>query len=290
MDEQEQKAKGEKWHIIRERLAWFVTNAPLYHVVKVPMIWAPQRQAYQILPDTVTMQCDSDKCPIEPTNWDRKPGGFEKVGTLDDIQYECRNCKESSVTLYFHFFQSHGAETHFEKVGRHPKFEVRPPKELGKALGMHRDLYIKGMTSRHHGFGLGALVYFRRVVEETTGELLDLMETTVKEMGGDEAALTTIKEAKLKIAFDDKVKVAAKALPSHIRPGGVNPLDTLHDLLSDGIHAKTDEEAIGIVDGIESVLEYLFTELKAHTEERKTFTERINQLTVRLKKAKEKSG
>ena len=64
----------------------------------------------------------------------------------------------------------------------------------------------------------------------------------------------------------------------------------MHDLLSDGMHARTDEEAIEIIDGIEEVLEYLFTELKAHAEKRKGFAEGIKEIMGRLSARKKPAG
>lgn len=43
--------------------------------------------------------------------------------------------------------------------------EVTLSKEFEKALGARADLYRKGMTARHNGYGIGALPYFRRLIE-----------------------------------------------------------------------------------------------------------------------------
>ena len=269
---------------IKGPLSWFVTEAPLYNVVEVnwPM---PEHVAVRHLPDEVTMLCDH--CELEVTNWDLQSGGFGMSGSLHHARYDCRNCKSFSVTIYYSC-ETKGGKTQFVKVGRVPKFEINPPKELAKALGKHLPLYRKGMTLRHHNFGLGALLYFRRLVEETTAELLDHLEAAVHEAGGDTNTLALIAKARAAQPFEDKVKIAADGLPQHLRLGGANPLALLHKLLSHDIHKGTDEEAIGIVDGMEKVLGYLFTELKAHTEKRKIYAEGLKESMDRLKEKKEK--
>jgi len=262
---------------VKEPLCWFVTDAPFYHVVEVN--WpVPATVAVTHLPAEVAMPCD--RCQAEATNWELASGGSGMSGQLHRARYDCRNCKESSVTIYYSC-QTKEGKTHFEKVGRVPKFQINPPKELGKALGQHRALYIQGKTLRHHNCGLGALVYFRRLVEETTDELLDLLKGTLEQLPGDHSEeLKTIHEAKKAQPFQDKVKIAAKALPSHLRPGNQNPLGLLHDLLSYDIHQGTDEDAITVVDKMDKILEYLFTQLEAHTQKSKEFVKGLKGLTA----------
>src|SRR5207244_740991 len=61
------------------------------------------------------------------------------------------------------------------KWGQTPALSIAIPKEAEKALGDYADLWKKGMRSRHQGYGIGALAYFRRVVEGATGKLLGLL-------------------------------------------------------------------------------------------------------------------
>lgn len=67
-------------------------------------------------------------------------------------------------------------------------------------------------------------------------------------------ALAELARIKTGTRFEDKVKLAAKVLPSHLRPEGVKPLEDLYQLLSDGLHAQTDSECIDIVDGLDVAL------------------------------------
>ncbi len=274
----------------QRRLSWFVTDAPLYRIVKVSRGVSSETVAKDILPKKVRMQCD--ECQGDATNWAISEGGHGKANTLTSVVYQCQNCQNSQITMYF-YFTPHQGELHLEKIGQFPKFEVKPPKELSKALGKHRTLYIKGVTLRHHNYGLGALIYFRRLVEETADELLDLLENVALEAeGSNQEALAVIKQARKAQRFEDKVKVAAEALPQHLRSGGMNPLGLLHDLLSYDIHEGTDEDAIEIVDEMDKILEYLFTELKIHAQTRTGYTESIKKLAAKRdeRKQKGKSG
>jgi hypothetical protein len=117
------------------------------------------------------------------------------------------------------------------KVGQSPRYEVQPPKRLGQALGANAVLYRKALTARHSGYGIGAVAYLRRIVEDTTDQLLTLLRAALEfEPGGGAAAIRRLDDAKRGRTFDDKVKLAGEVLPAHLRPGGVNPFGILHDL------------------------------------------------------------
>ena len=147
------------------------------------------------------------------------------------------------------------------------------------------------MTARHNGYGIGALPYFRRLIEETTDEMLTLLEQALKQQGGNNgAALRQLAKVTTGTRFEDKVKLAAKVLPSHLRPEGVNPFEDLYQLLSDGLHAQTDSECIDIVDGMDVALKHIYTRLKSYAEEEKLYVAAAKGLRAKVVKRKQERG
>jgi hypothetical protein len=72
---------------------------------------------------------------------------------------------------------------------------------------------------------------------------------------------------------------AAKLLPPHLRPEAKpNPIDKLHDLTSDGLHSKSEEECIDIFDKARKVFEYVFGNLQVQIEEARAFVQSLGQL------------
>ncbi len=66
----------------------------------------------------------------------------------------------------------------FSKLGQTPPPSIDPPKGMRQAFKdkpQVLDFYKKGLMTLSHGLGLGAVGYFRRVVEESTEELLTLI-------------------------------------------------------------------------------------------------------------------
>lgn len=144
------------------------------------------------------------------------------------------------------------------KLGQWPPQEVEPVREVEKALGEQTlEMYRKGLTSLSHGYGLAAVAYFRRVVEDATSAVLNLAIEAAEaaEREEDAARVRQIKESR---PADDKLKEAAKHLPPSLRPGGVNPLDALYDHYSRGLHGLSDEDCLSIGRALHTSLEHVF--------------------------------
>lgn len=237
-------------------------------------------------PEIVDRECP--KCGI--TKW-RLEGGVEvnriNPWRLTHLTYECRNCGRERLDVWVTFWRTDDGVAHIEKAGQYPKLEVSIPAEFGRALGTRRALYIKGMTLRHNGYGIGSLTYFRRVIEETTDEMLDLLEGTMKETGADPAAIRLLEEAKASNQFENKVKVAGEVFPAYLRPGGVNPFGDLHVLVSIGLHGLTDEQCCEIVDAMDRSLKFVYTQLKTHAEDARAYRDAAINLSRKVAELKQ---
>ncbi|SRR5712691_8508369 len=210
---------------LAELLREIYERAPLYR----KYAWEPA--GYQTRPAFITLYCPVCKHdqPFEP----------EREGSST---FECRACRKANVVFYLYWGET-GAEKWIMKVGQYPPMEERFPIELEQRLGAEDlDRYKKALRSRNFNFGLGALSYLRRVVENKTNDLLDMIAEAAA-AGGVSDIEKRVAEAKASYRFEDKVALAAELLPKALRPGDINPLDALHDLASSGIHWKSEEDA-----------------------------------------------
>jgi hypothetical protein len=154
-------------------IARFLVSAPLYRKTAIPEKYAAKYDTgvrYISLPETVKRECVSCGA-IMSWNSGRKPL-YRHVGehSMHAETYSCRNCgARFSVWIAWAYISG---KVIFEKYGQIPKFEVNLPKNLEKSLGEYVAFWRTRMTLRHHGYGLGALVYFRRIVEGMTEALL----------------------------------------------------------------------------------------------------------------------
>src|SRR5690349_14074533 len=234
------------------------------------------------LPNEIRLFCGKSVCKKEQ-QW--RLSGFAASYTHHkrdflEVIYTCRNCGVATIRYYL-FWGGQMPDTGMVfKVGQYPALVKEPPAELAKKLSKDDlDLYRKALTSRNNGYGIGALAYVRRVIENKMNDLLDLLQQAAQEGVGVEAELQKIEEVKSSWRFDDKIDYAAKALPKHLKPGGVNPLDRLHDLTSEGLHQKSDEECLDIFDRCKGAFEYVFRRLVVEIADARSYVEGLTKLT-----------
>ena len=121
--------------------------------------------------------------------------------------------------------------------------------------------------------------YMRRVVEDKTEELIEVVAHLAEAQKIDAKTVEKIRAAKVeKTTYDQKLKIAATVLPKSLLIDGVNPLDVLYGLVSGGLHDLTEGQCIAIADEIRGVFEYTFTRLKAETQDRRDFASKIKKL------------
>jgi len=74
-------------------------------------------------------------------------------------------------------------------------------------------------------------------------------------------------------------------LPPILRPNGMNPLSTLHRILSEGLHQETDERCIELAMTIREVLVFLVNQVTATKASSSRFTESMRKLLDRRRGA-----
>jgi len=243
---------------ITERLAKVLAEWPLYRVF------------------TYYSTSDPNDPPRVIKHYCRTCVGDQLWGLQDDrtywrgfcsAEYKCRNCLKERLRYYFIWERrSNEAVSDFMKVGQHPPLEERIPAQLETRLGATSredlDYYKKAIRCRNFNYGLAALSYLRRVVENRMNDLLDLIADVAREQGFATDQVAELDRIKASRVFDHKITFASKILPLSLQPGGQNPVDLLHDIASDGIHNKSEDECIELFDISRHVFEYLFRELE----------------------------
>jgi|SRR5579872_666553 len=230
----------------------------------------------------------------------RKVGGIntrikQKVGWAD-VLYTCRNCPSGPSLVRYNFFwfqddDDADADGEFSKVGQWPPLEERVPTTLERHLD-EEDLafYKNAIRMRNHNLGIAAVAYLRRVVENRINDVLDVLAEAAQEHSFAAEELKKIQDAKRSFRFDDKIDYAAKLLPPHLKPvGKPNPIDVLHDLTSDGLHSKSEEECIDVFDKVRKVFEYVFGNLNVQVEEARAFVKSLEGLQPAGKPSKAKA-
>jgi hypothetical protein len=194
-------------------------------------------------------------------------------------QYRCRNCAGRIVRYYFYWGAANGVGE-FLKVGQWPSIDESVQTDLAERLDAEDlDFYRKALRLRNHGLGVAALAYLRRVVENRINDILDVLADAAREHESAAEELKTIEAIKAGRRFDDKISYAAKLLPNHLRPKGQpNPIDKLHELTSEGLHSKSEDDCLAIFDAVKNVFEYVFGKLTVQIDDARDFVKSLQQL------------
>jgi len=213
-------------------------------------------------------------CPVcgRHQNWD----GEGEAAT----RFRCRNCKKATVKYYLESGagQKPGS-IWMMKVGQYPPLHEHIPQELERRFDADDlEYYQKAIRSRNFSFGLGALSYLRRVVENRTDDLLDLIGQALIDAGADPKVLDQVAEVKRSRRFDEKIDFAAGILPANLKPGGQNPFAALHDLASAGIHRLTEDECLERFDLSRTAFEYVFRQLEIEKSAAAEFVQAMNAI------------
>lgn len=254
--------------------------------------------AVTAVPGLLTLFCPS--CRLRST-WQTSlkapPRGYpnrpmvrekHKVGSYQKT-YMCKNCGIASVTYYFRWEDEMDGNSVFFKVGQYPELEERVPEPLAKALAAD-DLkaYRNALRLRNFNLGIAAVAYMRRVVENKMNDLLEVLHEAARIHNAPAGLLARHQGIMKEKRFSVKIDYAGDLLPANLRPdGNPNPMAILHELASDGLHSKTDEECVDIFDACRQTFEYVFGKMRVENEDAQNFLRGMTALTERKAKAVE---
>jgi len=238
------------------------------------------------LPKYLSLFCDN--C-AKNTFWEAHfySGENNKDG-FTSKQYKCRNCANRQCSYYF-YWKKEQQTCRFFKVGQYPELEEQVSKTLEQALKLEDlKMYKNALRLRNFNLGIAAVAYMRRVVENRMNDMLEILHEAARVHNAPAEVLARHEEVKNERRFSVKVDYAGDLLPTNLRPEGhPNPMAVLHELASDGLHAKSDEECVDIFDECRQTFEYVFGKMRIETEEAKTFVKGMVRLAEKRAKAGE---
>jgi hypothetical protein len=168
------------------------------------------------------------------------------------------------------------------KLGEWPAFSPRTPSRVMSIVGQDRELFLKGRRAELEGLGVGAFAYYRRVVENQHGRLLNEIIRVAKRIEAPAEVVDKLQRAATETQFTKSVDMVKDAIPAPLLVDGHhNPLTLLHTSLSDGLHNQSDEECLKLAQAIRVILFELCERLGRALEDRKELNSSLNQLLNR---------
>jgi hypothetical protein len=217
-------------------------------------------RGYALRTPEIQLHCSNDACNGMRFFRNAKRNEILLSDKFENIYltYICSNCRVNEKIFSIAAKKSNDATTGVcYKFGEIPVYGPPTPARLIKLIGPDRDSFLKGRRCENQGLGIGAFVYYRRVVENQKNRILDeIIKVSIK-MSASPDKIAILENAKKEIQFSKAMASVREAIPQILLINGHNPLTLLHSALSDGLHDKTDEHCLEIANSVRVVLSEL---------------------------------
>jgi hypothetical protein len=132
------------------------------------------------------------------------------------------------------------------------------------------------------------LSYYRRVVENQKNRLIGEIIRDAERRNADAEVVATLRRAQGETQFSRVVDMVRDAIPDVLHIKGHNPLKLLHKALSEGLHAKSDEECLRIANSIRIVMGQLAEQMAEVLKDARELDDAVNRLLNPLSQTPEK--
>lgn len=211
-------------------------------------------------------------------------GEWECGDSLNDeteknfLTYECRNCKEQKKTYCLMSELEKNGNGRIVKIGEFPTLHSDIPKSLKKILGEDYNIFLKGLRCEKLGLGIGALTYYRRIVESQKNHLFTEILHVAEKLNAPEKTITKLKEATTIQEFSRAVETVKQAIPESLLVDNHNPMKLLYKAMSIGVHVENDDNCLKIAYSIRVVLTDLSIKIQAALKNQKAVKSAISKL------------
>ena len=289
----DQSADEVKEEIEYQTIAEFLESTPPNQLVHISDLSAWKRSQYgatwnEMRTPEIQLHCNHDQC--NGTRFFRCVSGREKHIKSEDyeffyITYRCSNCQRVEKTFSLAAKVDTDAEPQGEcyKFGELPTYGPPVSPKLIKLIGPDRDDFLKGRRCENQGLGVGAFIYYRRVVENQKNRILGEIIKVSEKIGATADKIEKLKTAVTENQFSKALDMAKDAMPESLLINGHSPILLLHSALSEGVHALTDEQCLELAGSVRVVLGELSERLSQALKDEAELTKALSTLMNKKK-------
>ena len=242
----------------------FLEGTPPNQLINISNLvtWESDRQgnvSHRLSTPEIQLHCDHERC--NGIRFFRCVAGKgTELGVKDHrflfLTYRCSNCQknEKSFSIAARVSESKEAAGECYKFGELPTFGPPVSPKLIKLIGPDRDEFLKGRRCENQGLGVGAFIYYRRVVENQKNRILEEIIKVSKKIGAPSESITILELAVKEIQFSKALDIPKDVMPESLLINGHSPISLLHSALSEGVHALTDEQCLELAGSVRIVL------------------------------------
>lgn len=201
-------------------------------------------------------------------------------GYSSRIIYRCTGCSIHRRIFLVYFSEKNDFVM---KCGQIPAWEIKNNKDISNILGVYKDLYIKGLVCESESYGIAAFSYYRRIVEKIIDKLLSEIEELIDDSEKEKYKIALDLTKKTRVTAE-KIDLIQDILPAVLRPQNMNPLSLLHGILSEGLHAGTDERCLELAIEAREIIIFLVSRVANASKDAREFTQRMQTLLQKKNK------
>jgi hypothetical protein len=266
-------------------LAEFLASSPPDRGAEILDLFEPGGPyAADLASPDVVLYCDSEECQ-GPRKFERTSGYVHADNAswrYAFLTYICRNCRTKSKVYAIAVRWKSVKVGEAFKIGEIPPFGPHTPPRVISLIGPDKELSLQGRRAENRGLGIGAFSYYRRVVENQKGRIIQEIAKAAKQLGAKPEVLQRFEAAAKETQFSKAIEEIKDGIPSVLLIDGQhNPLTLLHSALSEGLHEHTDEECLEIAKEIRIVLSDLADRLSQALKERAELKNAVTRLMSR---------
>ena len=153
------------------------------------------------------------------------------------VTYICSNCQRTKKTFSIaaKVFEDEKPQGECYKFGELPTYGPPVSPKLIKLIGPDREDFLKGRRCETQGLGVGAFIYYRRVIENQKNRVLSEIIKVSEKIGADPESIEVLKSAVAETQFSKALDMAKDAMPQSLLINGHSPLRLIHSALSEGV-------------------------------------------------------
>ena len=257
---------GQQQKSLSEKLREFLEEYPLY----TEMILCNIQDINKLEVKIIELYCF--KCEKETPFSVSKKVQEDETGGIIEYKALCRRCDDVTCHIWVDVNEVLDIIT---KIGQSDISSAYKARDLNEMLGGDQRLFWKGYECEKMAFGLGAFVYYRRIIENNINKLLEMSRQLLLLRNED---VSNINRAIKGTRMTNKIKVASEAIPGIIKMHGDNPLKIIAGALGQNIHQGSDRDCLAKAKSIRLALEYIVNNISDEIRRREEYIKSVKQI------------
>ena len=195
------------------------------------------------------------------------------------LHYSCSNCRSrSKIFAIMARWNAVADEGEAVKIGEWPPFGLQVSARMAPIAGHSKALFQMGHQAEMQGLGIGAMVYYRKLIENQKNHIIDEIIRVARRTHLPEPQIEKLKAARDEKEFKRAVETISDAIPQTLLINGYNPLALLEQALTKGSSVERDHDALKLAAAVRKILTELAERMARALEDQTDLEEAVNTI------------